>query len=204
MSICAVPRKSASSLCLPASPSSRGLWAHLAGAIRRLGDTSPLQDLCYSPGRRDSPGPAVTRLGDTRYNHARSERCFRSRHEFGRQSCARHRRLTRNRTRHRDELAKDGAKVVLNYARDAEGAQAGLAEIQAAGGQGCVIQADVSDYKAAERLIISHAMARQGTQEVRPEEGAQGAAVLQALAGAGGPALRHRRRPRDCRRRPHS
>src|SRR5579859_860621 len=51
------------------------------------------------------------------------------------------------------ELAREGAKVVINYSRDAEGAQAGLAEIQAAGGQGCVLQADVSDYKAAEGLI---------------------------------------------------
>src|ERR1700687_4583461 len=51
------------------------------------------------------------------------------------------------------ELAREGAKVVINYARDAEGAQAGLAAIQAAGGQGCVMQADVSDYKAAEGLI---------------------------------------------------
>jgi 3-oxoacyl-[acyl-carrier protein] reductase len=51
------------------------------------------------------------------------------------------------------ELAKNGAKVVINYARDAEGAQAGLAAIQTAGGQGCAMQADVSDYKAAEGLI---------------------------------------------------
>ena len=53
------------------------------------------------------------------------------------------------------ELAREGAKVVINYSRDAEGAQAGLAEIQAAGGQGCIAQADVSDYKAAEGLIKS-------------------------------------------------
>jgi 3-oxoacyl-[acyl-carrier protein] reductase len=51
------------------------------------------------------------------------------------------------------QLAKDGAKVVLNYARDAEGARAGLDAIQAAGGQGCALQADVSDHKAAEGLI---------------------------------------------------
>jgi 3-oxoacyl-[acyl-carrier protein] reductase len=51
------------------------------------------------------------------------------------------------------ELAREGAKVVINYARDAEGAQAGLDAIQAAGGQGCAVQADVSDYKAAEGLI---------------------------------------------------
>jgi 3-oxoacyl-[acyl-carrier protein] reductase len=53
------------------------------------------------------------------------------------------------------ELAREGAKVVINYSRDAEGAEAGLAEIQAAGGQGCVIQADVSDYKAAAGLITA-------------------------------------------------
>jgi len=51
------------------------------------------------------------------------------------------------------ELAREGAQVVINYSRDADGAQAGLAEIQAAGGRGCVMQADVSDYKAAESLI---------------------------------------------------
>jgi len=51
------------------------------------------------------------------------------------------------------ELAREGAQVVINYSRDADGAQAGLAEIQAAGARGCVMQADVSDYKAAEGLI---------------------------------------------------
>jgi 3-oxoacyl-[acyl-carrier protein] reductase len=51
------------------------------------------------------------------------------------------------------ELARNGAKVVLNYARDAEGAQAGLEAVQAAGGQGCAMQADVGDYKSAEALI---------------------------------------------------
>jgi len=51
------------------------------------------------------------------------------------------------------ELAREGAKVVINYAKDADGAQAGVAEIQAAGGQAAAMQADVSDYKAAEGLI---------------------------------------------------
>ncbi len=50
-------------------------------------------------------------------------------------------------------LARQGAKVVLNYARDADGAQAGVAAIQAAGGQARAVQADVTDYKAAEGLI---------------------------------------------------
>ena len=53
------------------------------------------------------------------------------------------------------ELARHGAKVVLNYARDAEGAQAGVEAVRALGGDGCAIQADVSDYKAAEGLIKS-------------------------------------------------
>ena len=51
------------------------------------------------------------------------------------------------------ELAKGGAKVVLNYARDVEGAQAGVEVIRAAGGDARAAQADVSDYKAAEGLI---------------------------------------------------
>ena len=51
------------------------------------------------------------------------------------------------------ELARDGAKVVINYSRDADGAQAGVEAIKAAGGEGCAMQADVSDYKAAEGLI---------------------------------------------------
>jgi len=52
-------------------------------------------------------------------------------------------------------LARQGAKVVLNYSRDAEGAQAGAAAIQAAGGQAQAVQADVTDHKAAEGLIKS-------------------------------------------------
>jgi len=50
-------------------------------------------------------------------------------------------------------LARAGARVVVNYARDAEGAQAVVAEIVAAGGQSSALQADVGDYKAAEGLI---------------------------------------------------
>ena len=51
------------------------------------------------------------------------------------------------------ELAREGAKVVVNYAKDAVGAQAAVAEIVAAGGTASALQADVSDYKAAEALI---------------------------------------------------
>ena len=51
------------------------------------------------------------------------------------------------------ELAREGARVVVNYAKDAAGAQAVVAEIVAAGGTACALQADVSDYKSAEGLI---------------------------------------------------
>jgi len=51
------------------------------------------------------------------------------------------------------ELAKRGARVIVNYAKDAEGANAGVEAIQAAGGEAKAVQADVSDLKAAEGLI---------------------------------------------------
>ncbi len=52
-----------------------------------------------------------------------------------------------------EHLARKGAKVVVNYAKDAEGAAAAVAAIVAAGGEARAVQADVSDYKAAETLI---------------------------------------------------
>jgi 3-oxoacyl-[acyl-carrier protein] reductase len=51
------------------------------------------------------------------------------------------------------ELARRGARVAVNYARDAEGAEATASAIRAAGGTACPLQADVSDYKAAESLV---------------------------------------------------
>jgi 3-oxoacyl-[acyl-carrier protein] reductase len=51
------------------------------------------------------------------------------------------------------ELARRGARVVVNYARDAEGAAATVEAIRASGGQAAAMQADVSDFKAAEGLI---------------------------------------------------
>jgi 3-oxoacyl-[acyl-carrier protein] reductase len=50
-------------------------------------------------------------------------------------------------------LARQGAKVVVNYAKDADGANAVVAAITAAGGQALAAQADVSDFKAAEGLV---------------------------------------------------
>lgn len=51
------------------------------------------------------------------------------------------------------ELARRGARVIVNYARDGEGAEATVAAIAGSGGQARALQADVSDYKAAEGLV---------------------------------------------------
>ncbi len=51
------------------------------------------------------------------------------------------------------ELGKRGAKVVVNYAKDADGANTTVRKIQGAGGEAKAIQADVADFKAAEGLI---------------------------------------------------
>ena len=52
-----------------------------------------------------------------------------------------------------ERLAAGGAKVVVNFARDAEGAAVVVAAITAAGGSAMAVQADVSDFKAAEGLV---------------------------------------------------
>lgn len=54
-----------------------------------------------------------------------------------------------------EELARRGAKVMVNYAKDADGAAAAVQAIQAAGGEARAAQADVADFKAAEGLIKS-------------------------------------------------
>ncbi|MCS6909991.1 MAG: 3-oxoacyl-[acyl-carrier-protein] reductase [Anaerolineales bacterium] len=51
------------------------------------------------------------------------------------------------------ELANNGAQVVVNYAKDSAGAEATVQAIQAAGGEAQAVQADVSDFKAAEGLV---------------------------------------------------
>jgi 3-oxoacyl-[acyl-carrier protein] reductase len=51
------------------------------------------------------------------------------------------------------EFARRGAKVMVNYARDADGAQATASAIREAGGEAQIVQADVADFKAAEGLI---------------------------------------------------
>ncbi len=50
-------------------------------------------------------------------------------------------------------LAAGGARVALNYARNAQAAEAVVAEIAAQGGEAVAIQADVSDFAAGERLV---------------------------------------------------
>ena len=51
------------------------------------------------------------------------------------------------------ELAKLGAKIVINHRNSSEGASAVLDKIIAAGGEGKIIQADVSQAEDAQRLI---------------------------------------------------
>ena len=52
-------------------------------------------------------------------------------------------------------LAKHGANVVINYNRSADKANALVAEIEAFGGKAVAVQADVSQYQDAEKLMQS-------------------------------------------------
>ncbi len=52
-----------------------------------------------------------------------------------------------------EDLARRGAKLIVNYAKDADGAAATVQAIQAAGGEARALQADVADFKAAEGLV---------------------------------------------------
>jgi len=51
------------------------------------------------------------------------------------------------------ELARRGARVVVNYNRSAEGAAEVVAAIEAAGGQAIAVQADAGDFEQAAGLI---------------------------------------------------
>lgn len=53
------------------------------------------------------------------------------------------------------ELGKRGAKVIVNYAKSAEGANEAVAAIKAGGGEAAAVQADVTDNAAAANLIKS-------------------------------------------------
>jgi 3-oxoacyl-[acyl-carrier protein] reductase len=52
-------------------------------------------------------------------------------------------------------LARAGAAVVINYARSDTAARQVLEEVEQAGGRGAVVQADVADYTACEKLVQS-------------------------------------------------
>jgi 3-oxoacyl-[acyl-carrier protein] reductase len=52
-----------------------------------------------------------------------------------------------------EDLAANGAQVVINYNASAAGAEAAAAAISAAGGEAMAVQADVSDFEAAQSLI---------------------------------------------------
>lgn len=63
------------------------------------------------------------------------------------------------------ELARSGAKVVLNYNRSADAALALVEEIKSFGGEAFAVQADVSKYQDAERLV-SEAVKTYGTLNI--------------------------------------
>lgn len=52
-----------------------------------------------------------------------------------------------------EELAAQGAKVVVNYNSNAEAANEVVAAIEDKGGEGLAVQADVADFEAAQRLV---------------------------------------------------
>ena len=51
------------------------------------------------------------------------------------------------------ELGQSGASVLINYHQSADAAEAVKSEIEAAGGQAAIFQADISDFSQAEALI---------------------------------------------------
>ena len=64
-----------------------------------------------------------------------------------------------------EELAAEGAAVVVNYAQDADGAAATVEAIRSAEGAAGVFQADVSDFSEAEALI-KHAVTEHGRLDI--------------------------------------
>ncbi|MDI6452998.1 3-oxoacyl-[acyl-carrier-protein] reductase [Peloplasma aerotolerans] len=63
------------------------------------------------------------------------------------------------------ELARRGAKVVLNYNRSEQKANELVEEIKAFGGQAYAVQADISNYEDAERLV-KEAISKFGTLNI--------------------------------------
>ncbi|MCA9996260.1 MAG: 3-oxoacyl-[acyl-carrier-protein] reductase [Anaerolineales bacterium] len=64
-----------------------------------------------------------------------------------------------------EDLAANGAKVVINYNASAEAAEEVVAAIRAAGGEATAVRADVSDFAQAETLI-KEAIAQYGQVDI--------------------------------------
>ncbi|MEZ4510649.1 MAG: 3-oxoacyl-[acyl-carrier-protein] reductase [Chloroflexota bacterium] len=64
-----------------------------------------------------------------------------------------------------EDLAANGAKVVINYNASAEAAEEVVAAIRAAGGEATAVRADVSDFAQAEALI-KEAIAQYGQVDI--------------------------------------
>ena len=52
-------------------------------------------------------------------------------------------------------LAAEGAKVVINYLRNPEGAEQTLAEVTAAGGEGILVQGDMTQEADVAKLVAA-------------------------------------------------
>ncbi len=63
------------------------------------------------------------------------------------------------------QLGAGGAQVVVNYSRDADGAAETVRAVEAAGGKASAVQADVSDFSAAESMI-KQAVAEHGKIDI--------------------------------------
>jgi 3-oxoacyl-[acyl-carrier protein] reductase len=77
-------------------------------------------------------------------------------------------------------FAREGARVLLTYRRNADGARAAVEEIRAAGGDASAVEADVSSEASVDRLV-QDAFARLGRVEVWVNN-----AGADILTGAGG------------------
>ncbi|WP_420596329.1 SDR family NAD(P)-dependent oxidoreductase [Deinococcus sp.] len=62
-------------------------------------------------------------------------------------------------------FAQEGAKVIINYLHDAEGAEQTRQQVEQAGSQAAVVQADVSDPQQAEHLM-AQALSAFGTVDI--------------------------------------
>src|SRR3712207_4737700 len=78
-------------------------------------------------------------------------------------------------------LARDGAKVVVNYARNGAAAADVVERIRASGGEACAVQADIAQIDRA-RALVAEASGRYGRLDILVNNAAVAeAAVLEEV-----------------------